>query len=415
MPKRVVDGDALWTSEKLTRLRPEHQAEYAYLIPLAQGNGTFRCEARLIWTQAYVHSRPHVTVQDVAAALDDFEQARMLFRWRAEDGKTWGYWVGIEEPGRLPPPSQRGKTDGPLVPKDQLKEFLATPYPEPRRSLGTPYPDPTPGFGFGFGFGFGKGSGYGGGAGGSAPASEGEGSGDPDGDCAGTEPARDSSFSKSKDNSNDAPPSPATPSLVTVPASDPVPAPKASPAPPSPKTAAARGPIVNPAERQAQRRPASTSTAPHVAPQRPAVRSAAKAEPWNALDFAMTCTAPFADLEPRELRRVVFYHWKIAKPYWSAKQGDVTSPERLEQVLDKMAAQTPDDFKVPGSATVILPYGPADPNCPLCGGTGGGAVRNEAYEGVLADAYRQWDPCACVIESAKHQKPWKTWKKDSDD
>ena len=51
--------------------------------------------------------------------MDEFEKAGMLKRYQ-EGGKTYGYWVGIEKPGRLPPPFQRSKYQNlpPLPPED---------------------------------------------------------------------------------------------------------------------------------------------------------------------------------------------------------------------------------------------------------------------------------------------------------
>ena len=40
MPKRVIDGDSLWVSEKLTTVPGEVPCGYAWILPLAQANGT---------------------------------------------------------------------------------------------------------------------------------------------------------------------------------------------------------------------------------------------------------------------------------------------------------------------------------------------------------------------------------------
>jgi hypothetical protein len=48
----------------------------------------------------YAYNRPDRKPEDVATILDAFEQAKLLFLWTV-DGKTWGYWVGIEKEGRL--------------------------------------------------------------------------------------------------------------------------------------------------------------------------------------------------------------------------------------------------------------------------------------------------------------------------
>ena len=42
MPKRVVDGEAVWTSRKLKMIEPEWvRGEYTNLLPLALANGVF--------------------------------------------------------------------------------------------------------------------------------------------------------------------------------------------------------------------------------------------------------------------------------------------------------------------------------------------------------------------------------------
>lgn len=40
MPKRIVDGEGLWRSDKLSEVTPAWiKAEYANLVPLALANG----------------------------------------------------------------------------------------------------------------------------------------------------------------------------------------------------------------------------------------------------------------------------------------------------------------------------------------------------------------------------------------
>ena len=102
MPKRIIDGEALWQSDKLGQVKPvRFRAEYANLIPLALANGSFECNSRAIWAKVYATNRPDITVDDVSQILDEFERVTMLIRWQ-EDGKVWGYWIGIDKLGRLP-------------------------------------------------------------------------------------------------------------------------------------------------------------------------------------------------------------------------------------------------------------------------------------------------------------------------
>ena len=127
MPKRIVDGEGIWKSDKIAQVEPpRYRAEYANLLPLALANGSFECNARAIWATSYSYNRPDITPEDVAAILEEFERAKLLFRWTVS-GKTWGFWVGIDKPGRLPSEARlNGRHDrrGEEVPKDKLREFL---------------------------------------------------------------------------------------------------------------------------------------------------------------------------------------------------------------------------------------------------------------------------------------------------
>ena len=106
MPKRLVDGDALWRSNKLNEVQPlNFRAEYANLIPLAEADGTFEADSRRVWADVYSFNRPDVKVEQVEDILQAFEKAGMLVRKVDEKGKIWGMFVGIE--ARLPAKSQR--------------------------------------------------------------------------------------------------------------------------------------------------------------------------------------------------------------------------------------------------------------------------------------------------------------------
>lgn len=127
MPKRIVDGEGIWRSGKLSLVEPsKFRGELANLIPLMRVDGTFEADARLIWSQAYSFNRPDINLRHVEAMLQEFERVKLLFRWRAEDGKLWGYFIGVEKRGRLPAPSQRFKEAvGVEVPQELLTAFLA--------------------------------------------------------------------------------------------------------------------------------------------------------------------------------------------------------------------------------------------------------------------------------------------------
>lgn len=127
MPKRVIDGDALWGSGKLFQVQPlEYRAEYANLIPLALANGSFEADPRLIWKTVYAYNRPDITPEVVGEILAEFERVGILFRWRDERGVVWGFWINIDKPGRLPGESRRGKNErvGAPPPMDSIRKFL---------------------------------------------------------------------------------------------------------------------------------------------------------------------------------------------------------------------------------------------------------------------------------------------------
>jgi hypothetical protein len=127
MPKRIIDGEALWTSIKLNTLEPQaYRSEYANLLPLALANGVFEADPDLVWSRVYAFNRPDVTPELAAAILDSFEAAKMLFRWQEQDGKVWGYWIGIDKIGRLPTAARLNKRHeriGPEPPQEKIGQW----------------------------------------------------------------------------------------------------------------------------------------------------------------------------------------------------------------------------------------------------------------------------------------------------
>jgi len=130
MPRRVVDGDCLWVSEKLADVQEEFRVEYAWIIPLSQVNGCFECSPMLVWRSCYAALRPSWSVDKVKAMLEDFERVKMLFRFK-RGTKTYGFFPGIQKEGRLPKPSDRLKSakewQHGMVPKKEFAEFLGNP------------------------------------------------------------------------------------------------------------------------------------------------------------------------------------------------------------------------------------------------------------------------------------------------
>lgn len=127
MAKRLVDGDRLWRSDKLKQVPAPFRAEYANLLPLALADGTFECSPEKVWSDVYSYNRSDVNFETVVQLLDELEKAKLLFRWVADDEKTWGYWVGMRENGLLPTKKsvkQARYKLGKAVPKNALKLFL---------------------------------------------------------------------------------------------------------------------------------------------------------------------------------------------------------------------------------------------------------------------------------------------------
>ena len=127
MPKRIIDGEAVWTSNKLERIPQRFRSEYAWILPLAQANGCFECSPKLVWSKCYSGIREDWTKDDVAKMLDEFGKAKLLFRWKVGEN-TFGFFIGAQKEGRLPPPSLREKTakqwQHGMMPVKQLADFL---------------------------------------------------------------------------------------------------------------------------------------------------------------------------------------------------------------------------------------------------------------------------------------------------
>ena len=120
MPKRIVDGEGVWGSDKLLKLQKEYRPEYANLVPLAEANGVFEADPYKVWSRVYSYNRREVTVEWVAGLLQDLVRVGMLFLWE-DKGKVWGFWEGNQKAGRLPSPSEQIKYKNlPLRPPTHL-------------------------------------------------------------------------------------------------------------------------------------------------------------------------------------------------------------------------------------------------------------------------------------------------------
>ena len=126
MPKRVIDFDAMWGSDKLAACADWAQAEYAWLYGLADASGCFELtNLRVIWGRVAA-IRGNLSIERLEQVFGEFQDKGLLFAWE-HAGKRYGHWTGSDVPGRLPAPSWRVRLErfAPPVPKQQLAEYMA--------------------------------------------------------------------------------------------------------------------------------------------------------------------------------------------------------------------------------------------------------------------------------------------------
>ena len=126
MPKRVIDFDALWASDKLAACAEWAQSEYAWLYGLADASGSFEItNLRVIWGRVAA-IRKNLTLERLQEIFDEFMARGLLFTWE-ENGKRYGHWTGSDVPGRLPAPSWRVRLEklAPPIPPEALAAYSA--------------------------------------------------------------------------------------------------------------------------------------------------------------------------------------------------------------------------------------------------------------------------------------------------
>ena len=126
MPKRVIDFDALWASDKISDCAEWAQAEYAWLYGLADCAGCFELtNLRVIWGRVAAVRR-NFTIERLEQVFAEFQDKGLLFVW-SESGKRYGHWTGSDVPGRLPPPSWRNRLErlAPAVPREQFDKYVS--------------------------------------------------------------------------------------------------------------------------------------------------------------------------------------------------------------------------------------------------------------------------------------------------
>jgi hypothetical protein len=124
MPKRVIDFDAMWASDKIASCADWAQAEYAWLYGLADASGCFELtNVRVIWGRVSA-IRKNLTLERLEQVFGEFVARGLLFTWE-ENGKRYGHWTGSDVPGRLPAPSWRARLErlAPPVPAAELAAY----------------------------------------------------------------------------------------------------------------------------------------------------------------------------------------------------------------------------------------------------------------------------------------------------
>ena len=124
MPKRVIDFDALWASDKLASCAEWAQSEYAWLYGLADASGSFEMtNLRVIWGRVAA-VRKNLTLERLDGIFQEFIARGLLFSWE-QNGKRYGHWTGSDVPGRLPPRSWRMRLEklAPPVPREALAAY----------------------------------------------------------------------------------------------------------------------------------------------------------------------------------------------------------------------------------------------------------------------------------------------------
>src|SRR5580704_6794205 len=97
MPKRVIDFDALWASDKLASCAEWAQSEYAWLYGLADASGSFEItNIRVIWGRVAA-IRKNLSLERLQEIFDEFiargqyraRRWQLIARVSGEARKSW--------------------------------------------------------------------------------------------------------------------------------------------------------------------------------------------------------------------------------------------------------------------------------------------------------------------------------------
>ena len=88
MPRRVIDFDALWASDKLASCAEWAQCEYAWLYGLADASGSFEMgNLRVIWGRVAA-VRKNLTLERLGEIFDEFIARGLLLPGRRKESGT---------------------------------------------------------------------------------------------------------------------------------------------------------------------------------------------------------------------------------------------------------------------------------------------------------------------------------------
>ena len=76
MPKRIIDGEGMYGSDKLRRCPLWIRKEYPWLYPLADCNGSFELNQRVIAGKLWPN-RPDLTEKKAGTDFPDFQSGRL--------------------------------------------------------------------------------------------------------------------------------------------------------------------------------------------------------------------------------------------------------------------------------------------------------------------------------------------------
>lgn len=132
MPKRVIDGEAVWASDKIAACVHELPAStgvyYPWFYPLADVNGSFECTSTRVIHGRIALQLPFLTLAHTELVLHDFHQNGLLFVW-VKEGKRWAHWTKSEEKSSVPKSQRdRYRPTAPPVPQKEYAAYLENPH-----------------------------------------------------------------------------------------------------------------------------------------------------------------------------------------------------------------------------------------------------------------------------------------------